>query len=334
YEPKSCEKAPKNASKDIPNVPKEYLDAPLVKDSVSDNKDCSVESLVVVEKKTNVPTIAKVKFVRPKQQENPVRKTVRPRPVNTARPRPVNTARPRPVNTARPNSAVVNVVRVNQVNVVKASACWFWRPTKPNGALITLKRHNYIDVRGRFNGCSMHMTGNMSYLSDFKEFDRGYVTFGGGENGGRISGKGTLKTGEFDFKDVYFVKELTFNLISVSQMCDKKNSVFFTNNGCFVLSLDFKLTDESQVLLKVPRRNNMYSVDIKNIFPKESLTYLVPKVTLDESMLWHMRLGHINFKNINKLVKDKLVSGLPSKRFKNDQSCVACLKGKQYKAFS
>ncbi|GJY16182.1 putative ribonuclease H-like domain-containing protein [Tanacetum coccineum] len=115
-------------------------------------------------------------------------------------------------------------------------------------------------------------------------------------------------------------------------MCDKKNSVLFTDTGCFVLSPDFKLADESQVLLKVPRKNNMYSVDMKNIVPKECLTCLVAKATLDESMLWHRRLGHVNFKTINKLVKENLVRGLPTKRFENDQTCVACLKGKQHKA--
>ncbi|GJU65907.1 putative ribonuclease H-like domain-containing protein [Tanacetum coccineum] len=76
----------------------------------------------------------------------------------------------------------------------------------------------------------------------------------------------------------------------------------------------------------------MYSVDMKNIVPKESLTCLVAKTTLDESMLWHRRLGHVNFKTINKLVKENLVRGLPTKRFENDQTCVAFLKGKQYKA--
>ncbi|GJS32126.1 ribonuclease H-like domain-containing protein [Tanacetum coccineum] len=76
----------------------------------------------------------------------------------------------------------------------------------------------------------------------------------------------------------------------------------------------------------------MYSVDIKNIVLKESLTCLVAKATLDELMLWHRRLGHINFKTINKLVKDNLVRGLPTKHFENDQTCVACLKGKQHKA--
>nr|GEZ86158.1 hypothetical protein [Tanacetum cinerariifolium] len=82
--------------------------------------------------------------------DTPLVKNKVPRPVNKARPRPVNTVRPRPVTTARPNSVVANAVRENMVNVVKASACWVWRTTKPNGASITLKRHNYIDVRGRF----------------------------------------------------------------------------------------------------------------------------------------------------------------------------------------
>nr|GEW44758.1 putative ribonuclease H-like domain-containing protein [Tanacetum cinerariifolium] len=321
YGSKSCEKESKNASNDISNEHKESPDAPLAQDRVLNNKESSVESPVVVEKKTVVPTITKVEFVRPKQQEKPVRK-----PVKYA-------------EMYRPNSAVSNVVRVNQVNVVKALAYWAWRPTKPNGALIILKRHNYIDDHLQKedqgyvdSGCIKHMIRNMSYLSDFKKFDEGYFTFGGGAKGGRITGKGTLKTGKLNFENVYFVKELKFNLFSVSQMCDKKNSVIFTDTGCFVLSLDFKLTDESQVLLKFPRRNNMYSVDIKNIVQKESLTYPVAKATLDESMLWHRRLGHINFKNINKLVKDNLMRGLLSKHFENDQTCVACLKGKQHKS--
>ncbi|GJT08238.1 ribonuclease H-like domain-containing protein, partial [Tanacetum coccineum] len=56
------------------------------------------------------------------------------------------------------------------------------------------------------------------------------------------------------------------------------------------------------------------------------------EATIDESNLWHRRLGHINFKNMNKLVRGNLVRGLPSKIFENDHSCVACQKGKQHKA--
>ncbi|GJV72822.1 uncharacterized mitochondrial protein-like protein [Tanacetum coccineum] len=196
------------------------------------------------------------------------------------------TVRPRAVNTARPYTAPVNAVRAKRVI------------GKPQ-----MDDKGFVD-----SGCSRHMTGNIAYLSDFKEFDGGYVTFRGGTHGGRISsGKGTLKTDCLDFEDVYFVNELKFNLFSVSQMCDKKNYVLFTNTECLVLSPNFKLTDESQILLKIPRKDNMYYFDMKNIVPKENLTCLVAKATLDESMLWHRRLGHINFKNINKLVKENLV---------------------------
>ncbi|GJY28577.1 putative ribonuclease H-like domain-containing protein [Tanacetum coccineum] len=73
-------------------------------------------------------------------------------------------------------------------------------------------------------------------------------------------------------------------------MCDKKNSVLFNDTECIVLSPNFKLLDESQVLLRVPRKNNMYSVDLKNIVPKGGLTCLIAKATSDESKLWHRRL--------------------------------------------
>ncbi|GJZ31015.1 putative ribonuclease H-like domain-containing protein [Tanacetum coccineum] len=182
------------------------------------------------------------------------------------------------------------------------------------------------------SGCSRHMTGNMSYLTDFEEIDGGYVAFGGNPKGGKITGRGTIKTGNLDFENVYFVRELKFNLFSVSQMCDKKNSVLFNDTECIVLSPNFKLTDESHVLLNVPRKNNMYSVDLKNIFPKDALTCLFASATSDESKLWHRRLGHINFKTMNKLVKGNLVRGLSLKLFENDQTCVTCQKGKQHRS--
>ncbi|GKD73387.1 putative ribonuclease H-like domain-containing protein [Tanacetum coccineum] len=87
-----------------------------------------------------------------------------------------------------------------------------------------------------------------------------------------------------------------------------------------------------KVLLRVPRKNNMYSVDLKNIVPSRSLTCLFVKATLDESNIWHRRLGHINFKTMNKLVRGNLVRGLASKIFENDYTCVDCSKGKQHKA--
>ncbi|GKD30234.1 putative ribonuclease H-like domain-containing protein, partial [Tanacetum coccineum] len=177
-----------------------------------------------------------------------------------------------------------------------------------------------------------HITGNKFYLLVYQDIDGGFVAFGESSKGGKITRKCKIRTGKLDFEDVYLVKELKFNLFSISQMCDKKNSVLFTKTECLVLSPNFKLLDESQVLLKVPKQNNMYSFDLKNVVPSTGLTCLFVKATIDESNLWHRRLGHINFETINKLLRGNLVRGLPSKLFENDHTCVSCQKGKQHKA--
>nr|GEZ91313.1 ribonuclease H-like domain-containing protein [Tanacetum cinerariifolium] len=206
---------------------------------------------------------------------------------------------------------VLNAVQGNHVNAVKALVCLVWRPkhkvldhvSKNNSASITFKRFNYDDAQGNpqqdlkdkrviDSGCSRHLTRNKSYLTDYKEINRGFVAFGGNFKGGKITGKSKIRTGKLDFKDVYFLKELKFNLFIISQMCDKKNSVLFTDIACVVLSPDFKLTDEIHVLLKVSIKDNMYSTDLKDVVPKRGLTCLFAKATSEESNLWHMRLGH------------------------------------------
>ncbi|GKB69349.1 putative ribonuclease H-like domain-containing protein [Tanacetum coccineum] len=221
------------------------------------------------------------------------------------------------VTTAGPE-VVVSTAEGKRENAVKSSACWIWRPTgkvidnisKDNESYM-LKRFDYgnpqyaLQDQGIFDsGCSRHMTRNKSYLTNYQDIDGGFVAFAGSHKRGKIIGKGKIRTGKLDFEDT----------------------------ECHVLSPDFKLLDESQVLLKVPRQNNMYNFDLKNVVPSGGLTCLFAKATIDESNLWHRRLGHINFKTMNKLVKGNLVRCLPSKLFENDHSCVACHKGKQHKA--
>ncbi|GJS03118.1 hypothetical protein Tco_0319626 [Tanacetum coccineum] len=92
-----------------------------------------------------------------------------------------------------------------------------------------LKELCYID-----SGCSGSMTGDKEKLSDFKAFKGGYVAFGNDPQGGRITGKGTIKTSCIDFEKVSYVEELKFNLLSVSQICDKKHNVLFTDKECFI----------------------------------------------------------------------------------------------------
>ncbi|GJT90694.1 ribonuclease H-like domain-containing protein [Tanacetum coccineum] len=167
-----------------------------------------------------------------------------------------------------------------------------WSPNNWDYPHRALQNKGIVD-----SGCSRHMTGNKAYLAEYQDFNGGPVAFGGSK--GYITGKET-------------------------------SSVYVSE--CLVLSPEFKLPNENQVLLRIPRQNNMYSFNLENIVPSGGLACLIAKATIDESNKWHRRLGHVNFKNLNKLVKENLVRGLPSKIFQNDHTCVACQKGKQHKA--
>ncbi|GJW99492.1 putative ribonuclease H-like domain-containing protein, partial [Tanacetum coccineum] len=246
YGPKSS----KSISEDISNEVRESSDAPLVKELVSDDK---------LEEKTIFSTVAKIDFVRAKQQEKPVRKPVkyaemysfnhvqtncnyhqRERVVSGNNYKRVNynystkKAHPsahrnmapiavlmktglRPLNTARP----VNTAHL-KTTVYSARPMSHFSKSAQSTGYPQKEDQGYVN-----SGCSRHMTWNMSYLSDFKEFDEGYI-------------------------------------------CQE-------------------LVDESQFYLKSLQER---TVLIKNIVPKECLTCLVAKATLDESMLWHRRLGH------------------------------------------
>nr|GEX01347.1 phospholipase-like, aminotransferase-like mobile domain protein [Tanacetum cinerariifolium] len=116
-----------------------------------------------------------------------------------------------------------------------------------------------------------------------------YFTSGQMDNSSFIQGKGIIKTGKLEFEHVYFVKDLKYNLFSVSQIHDNKNSVLFTDSECIVLGRDFKLLDDANILLRTPRQHNMYFIDLNNIIPHRDLTCLVAKASADECILWHRR---------------------------------------------
>nr|GEV96069.1 hypothetical protein [Tanacetum cinerariifolium] len=259
--------------------------------------------------------------------------------IPSARPQPVPTGKPKvfaPVPTGRQNRPFpVPTDRGYSPSIISGI----------NGQLLLSPQQvvlgNHIEKENPFpdvedegvfdSGYSRSMTGNKERLDDFQVFQGRKVTFGGGE--GRITGKAKIQTPTLDFKNVYYVKELQqFNLFSISQICNKKNRVLFTDTECLVLSNDFKLPEDSMVVLKVPRKHNLYTINLNNLCPRGNLACLVANASVDEFVEWHRRLVHVNYKNMNQLVKGNLVRGLPSKLFKNDHTCVACCKGKQHKA--
>ncbi|GJW72794.1 hypothetical protein Tco_0132164 [Tanacetum coccineum] len=151
-------------------------------------------------------------------------------------------------------SAAVNTVR--SVNTGNTKVVNTVRPVNTAASKQTApQQKEYKEKAVIDSGCSKHMTGNKCYLDEYKDYNGGFVSFGYGK--GKISGKGKIKTGSLDFDDVYFCKELKYNMFSVSQICDKKNNVLFTDTECLVLYSDFQLLDAS------------HSVDLMSLFPLE-----------------------------------------------------------------
>nr|GEW45035.1 putative reverse transcriptase domain-containing protein [Tanacetum cinerariifolium] len=231
--------------------------APIIVDWVSDSEDES-ETKAPQKVPSFVQSTGQVKSPRPSVQHvvisipnaNPKSSSPKPTGIGKRRNRKASfvckiltQSKPVPITAVRPISTVVPKIKGNPQHALK------------NKEVIN-------------SGCSRHMTGNMSYLSDFEDI---------------------------------MVDMLPLE-VTQRVMCDKKNSVLFTDTKCLILSPDFKLPDESQVLLRVPR---------------EKICTM---------------LGHISFKTMDKLVKCNLVRGLPTKVFENDNTCVACKKGKQHRA--
>ncbi|GJS22121.1 putative ribonuclease H-like domain-containing protein [Tanacetum coccineum] len=290
----------------VVSQPKVWTDAPIIEEYESDSDDEHV-SLPSKEQETPILTRTdkiQVNIARASSTNNVI--TVRAsntKDVSTARHNfnsqavPTNAARKdntvKPVNNVRPKTVfhkTYSLIR-RPFNRTTTSRTKFSNQkinTAEDYPQRALKNKGFVD-----SGCSRHMTGNKAYLAEYQNYNGDPVAFGGSK--GYITGKGKIKTRKLDFEDVCFVKELQhFNLFSVSQMCDKKNKVLFIDTECLVLSSDFKLPDENQVLLRIPRQNNMYIFNLKNIVPSGGK--------------------------------------LPSKIFQNDHTCVACQKGKQHKA--
>nr|GEZ29833.1 retrovirus-related Pol polyprotein from transposon TNT 1-94 [Tanacetum cinerariifolium] len=170
------------------------------------------------------------------------------------------------ITTARDKT--ISAVGGNRETAVKASASVIGDPKD----ITRTKSPNTIPLKGKGivdSGCSRYMTRNKAYLVEYQDFIGGTVSFGGSKG-----------------------------QITVLQMCDKKNKVFFTDTECLVLSPNFKLPDENHVLLRVPRQNNMNSFNLKNIVPSGGLACLIAKATVDESNKWYRRCDNgIEFKN-------------------------------------
>nr|GEY54272.1 hypothetical protein [Tanacetum cinerariifolium] len=186
--------SPPNPDQDLSHTNRPL--ASIIEDWVSDSEDES-------ETRTpqNVPS-----FIQSIEQVKS------PRPVSTDVPK-ISVTRLRHAKTVVTKTKSPNRRHTNRSPSPKASNSPLIFTTIK--ALVGNPQHALKDKGVIDSGYSRHMTGNMSYISDFEELNGGYVTFGGNPKG----------------------------------MCDKKNSVLFSDTECLVSSPEFKLLDESQDLV-------------------------------------------------------------------------------------
>ncbi|VFQ70086.1 unnamed protein product [Cuscuta campestris] len=173
----------------------------------------------------------------------------------------------------------------------------------------------YLDT-----GCSRHVTGDASLLSNLIPYDGPRVTFGGSNDFGLTKGLGNLVYKGLTIQAVSYVEGLNYNLLSISQFCDKGYSLEFCKDMA-----SLKNISTNEVILSGKRIRNIYEVMWDNV--KEAC--LISKSDTNLLWLWNKRLSHLNFKTLNKLSKEGLVEGLPKAVFRNESICDACQKGKQ-----
>jgi hypothetical protein len=174
------------------------------------------------------------------------------------------------------------------------------------------------------NGCSRHMTGDKNKFTSLTLKDGRNVKFGDNSKG-KIIGIGNIgKTHSLVIEDVLLVDGLKYNLLSISQLCDKGYNVIFKSIMCIIVN-----EINNKVLFVAFRNENVYTIDLDNMISKESICLAAIN---ENSWLWHRRLGHVNMELLSKLSKLDLVKGLPIIKFVKDKICDACQLGKQTKS--
>ncbi|GJS44624.1 retrovirus-related pol polyprotein from transposon TNT 1-94 [Tanacetum coccineum] len=173
------------------------------------------------------------------------------------------------------------------------------------------------------SGCSKHMTGDRSQLTNFISKFLGTVKFGN-DQVAKIMGFGDYQIGNVTISRVYYVEGLGHNLFSVGQFCDSNLEVAFRQHTCFIRNL------EGVDLLTGSRGDNLYTLSLGNMMASSPIC-LLSKASKTKSWLWHRRLSHLNFGSINHLARHGLVRGLPKLKFEKDHLCSACALGKSSK---
>ncbi|GKD32842.1 retrotransposon protein, partial [Tanacetum coccineum] len=132
--------------------------------------------------------------------------------------------------------------------------------------------------------CTKHMTRNRRLFTSYKAYDGGHVVFRSNLKG-KVVGGGNITHDSITITNVEHVSGLAFYLINVCQLCDDNCIVSFTKVDC-------DISKNGKLLAKGHRRNGLYTCKLGDNSKQQ--TCLASMV--DNSTLWHRRLGHTNMR--------------------------------------
>nr|GEU78729.1 retrovirus-related Pol polyprotein from transposon TNT 1-94 [Tanacetum cinerariifolium] len=145
------------------------------------------------------------------------------------------------------------------------------------------------------SGCSKHMTGDRSQLTNFVNKFIGTVKFDN-DRMAKLMGYGDYQIGNVTISRVYLVEGIRHNLFSVGQFCDSELKVAFRQHTCFIRNL------QGVDLLTGSQGNNLYTLSLGDMMTSSPIC-LLSKASKTKSWLWHRRLSHLNFGAINHLAR-------------------------------
>ncbi|GJS77293.1 retrovirus-related pol polyprotein from transposon TNT 1-94 [Tanacetum coccineum] len=166
------------------------------------------------------------------------------------------------------------------------------------------------------SGCTKYMAGNSRLFTSYKAYDGGHVICGSNLKG-KVIGKGNITYDFIKITNVEHVSGLAFNLISIGQLCDDDCVVSFSKVDC-------DISKNGKLLAKGHRRNDLYTCKLGD----NSKQQICLASMVDNSMLWHRRLGHANMRLVQNIASNELVRNLPKLSFER-HLCDTCVLGSQ-----
>ncbi|XP_021747557.1 uncharacterized protein LOC110713413 [Chenopodium quinoa] len=180
------------------------------------------------------------------------------------------------------------------------------------------KEKNYVDLP---SSIVCYFSGNTGHKQvPVRENNTWYL-----ESGDIVAIGKVGRSSSHAIENVFLIEGLKHNLLSISQFCDKGNSVRFTSNKCRIIH-----NDTGNIILEETRNGNTYVVDLNEV-PNSSLTCL--SIIENDPLLWHKRFVLASFTLHDKLRSKELVEGLPCIKFLYDKVYDASVRGKQTRIY-